>query len=206
MTPARSSRPAAETADLPVPPITDEGADSPGPARPSRRIALVAAVGAATVVLGAFGIWATVAAHDLRATAAAGNGALVDAGATASVTREVSSAVDTIFSYSYADTGRTRAAAQKLLTGAAIRQYDQLFALVEKQAPSEKLVVTTRVTSIGVEVLSQGRARLLVFANQQDTVTGTGRSSYGGAMFAVTAVRQGGGWKIANIDTFSGSS
>jgi Mce-associated membrane protein len=159
----------------------------------------------ATVVLGVLGAWAAVDAHDLRATASAANAALVDGTATRTVTRDVTSAVNTIFSYSYTDTGRTRAAAQNLLTGPAIRQYDELFRLVEQEAPKEKLVVTTRVTNIGVEVLSQGRARLLVFANQQDTVTGTGKSSYGGAMFAVTAVSRGGSWKIENIDTFTGT-
>ncbi len=204
MTPAQSPQPTAESADLPVPPMADVPAGDRGAARPRRRVVLVAVLGAATVVLGAFGIWATVTAHDLRAAAASSNGALVDASATTAVTRQVSGAVDTIFSYSYADTGRTRAAAQKLLTGSAIRQYDQLFALVERQAPKEKLVVTTRVTNVGVELLSQGRARLLVFANQQDTVSGTGKASYGGAMFAVTAVRQGGSWKIEDIDTFTG--
>jgi Mce-associated membrane protein len=175
------------------------------PAQRRWRRALPAVLAAATVVLGAFGGWAAVAANGLHDDAATANEAIVDAGASAAVTRQVTSAVDTIFSYSYADTGRTRAAAQGLLTGPAIRQYDQLFALVERDAPAEKLVVTTRVTNVGVELLTGGRARLLVFANQQDTRSGTGKSSYGGAMFAVTVVRQGSRWKIENIDTFTGS-
>ena len=99
----------------------------------------------------------------------------------------------------------TRAAAQELLAGHAIRQYNQLFALVQRQAPKEKLVVTTRVSNVGVELLTGGRARLLVFANQQDTRAGTGQASYGGAMFAVTAVSEHGSWKIENIGTFTGS-
>lgn len=206
MSPSGSSQPAAESEDLVVPPMTgaDNEAESPVAQR-NRRRALPAVLGAATVVIGAFGGWAAVAANGLHDTAAAANDALTDAGATRTVTRQVTSAVNTIFSYSYADTGRTRAAAQGLLTGPAIRQYDQLFALVERDAPAEKLVVTTRVTNIGVELLAGGRARLLVFANQQDTKTGTKQTSYGGAMFAVTAVRQGSRWKIENIDTFTGS-
>jgi Mce-associated membrane protein len=169
---------------------------------------LVVAVllGAATVGIGSFGIWALVAGHGLRTAAADANGALVDRASTAAVNRQVTNAVETIFSYSYADTARTRASAQRLLTGAAIRQYDQLFALVERQAPKQKLVVRTRVTRIGVELLTSGRARLLVFANQQDTRAGTGQTSYGGAMFAVTAVDQHGTWKIENINTFTGGA
>ncbi len=236
---SRSSKSAAESEDLVVPPVAEDDAKTesleadldlnadldldddldldadddldadapdPAPGQPRWRRALPAVLGAATVILGAFGGWAAVAASDLHGSATAANEAIVDASATQGVIRQVSSAVDTIFSYSYADTGRTRTAAQGLLTGPAIRQYDQLFALVESDAPKEKLVVTTKVTNIGVELLTGGRARLLVFANQQDTMTGTGKSSYGGALFAVTAVLQGGRWKIENIDTFTGSA
>ena len=164
-----------------------------------------AALGAVAVVLAGFGVWATLHASSLRSNAAAqANTALTDGPATAAVRREISAAVNTIFSYNYADTAATRRAAQRVLTGAAVRQYNTLFALVTKNAPTQKLVVTTKVTNSGVELLNGDRARLLVFANQQDTRAGTGQTSYAGAMFAVTALRQGGQWKIENIDTFGG--
>lgn len=162
------------------------------------------ALGLVTVLLGGFGVWADVRAHSLRTAAAGANVALADRRATATVERDITAAVNTIFSYSYADTGRTRAAAQAVLTGTAVRQYDQLFALVRREAPAQKLIVSTRVTNIGVELLTGSLARLLVFASQQDTRAGTSQSSYGGAMFAVTAVRHGGRWKITTIDTFTG--
>jgi Mce-associated membrane protein len=164
----------------------------------------VAILGAVTVVLGAFGVWATVAAHSAGATASGQNLALTDGPATKAVDRQIANAVNTVFSYNYADTAATRRAAQRLLTGPAVRQYDTMFALVERNAPAQKLIVTTRVTNSGVEVLNGSRARVLVFANQQDTRAGTGQTSYAGALFAVTAVRQGGRWKIENIDTFGG--
>ena len=202
-----SFRPIAEPESAAVPAMT-EGAVTESPAAdasppPRWRRVLPVAFGAATVVLGALGAWASVAAHDLRASAATANDALVDVSATRAVTRDVTSAVNTIFSYNYADTARTKAAAQRLLTGPAIRQYNQLFGLVQQEAPKEKLVVTTRVTSIGVELLAGGRSRLLVFANQQDSRAGTRQASYGGAMFAVTAVNEGGRWLIESIDTFT---
>jgi Mce-associated membrane protein len=193
----------------PVAPDEDASADpatTPAATHPRRRVAVVALLGAATVVLGSLGIWAIVAAHTLNAAAGAANAALVDSSATRKVETDITRAVNTIFSYSYADTERTRAAAQRLLTGQAIRQYDRLFAFVEQQAPRQKLVVTTKVTRIGVELLAGGRARVLVFANQQDARAGTGQASYGGAMFAVTAVNQHGRWKIENIDTFTAPS
>jgi Mce-associated membrane protein len=173
-------------------------------ARGRRAWRIVAALGAATVILGGFGVWATLHANSERSSAAAQNTALTDGPATAAVRRDIAAAVNTIFSYNYANTAATRRAAQGLLTGRAVRQYDSLFALVTKNAPAQKLVVTTRVTNTGVEMLDGNRARLLVFANQQDTRAGTGQTSYAGAMFAVTALHQGGRWKIENIDTFSG--
>ena len=177
-------------------------AEQPGEGR-RRSWRIAAALGAATVVLGGFGVWATVHASSERGSAAAQNTALTDGAATAAVRREIAAAVNTIFSYNYANTAATRRAAQGLLTGPAVRQYNTLFALVTKNAPAQKLVVTTRVTNTGVEMLNGDRARLLVFANQQDTRAGTSQTSYAGAMFAVTALREGGRWKIENIDTFS---
>jgi len=189
--PADDTRPADET----------KPAEEAQSGRRSWRIP--AALGAVTVVLAGFGVWATLHASSLRSDAAAqANTALTDRAATAAVRREISAAVNTIFSYNYADTEATRRAAQSVLTGPAVRQYNTLFALVTKNAPTQKLVVTTKVTNTGVELLNGNRARLLVFANQQDTRAGTGQTSYAGAMFAVTALRQGGRWKIENIDTF----
>lgn len=198
----------AEAADSPVSTdatagtaSTDATASPSGPHRPFVLLIL----GAVTVILGGFGVWATVHASSLRAQSAQQNTALTDPAATGAVRHQIDSAVQTIFSYSYANTGATRQAAQQLLAGPAIRQYNSLFALVQREAPAEKLVVTTTVTNSGVELLTGNRARVLIFANQQDTRAGTSQTTYGGAMFAVTAVRQAGRWKIENIDTFTGS-
>ena len=173
------------------------------PARGRHRPFVLLILGAVTVILGGFGIWATVHASSLRAQSAQQNTALIDPAATSAVRAQIDSAVQTIFSYSYANTGATREAAQQLLTGAAIQQYNSLFALVRQQAPAEKLVVTTTVTNSGVELLTGDQARVLIFVNQQDTRAGTSQTSYGGAMLAVTAVFQAGRWKIENIDTFT---
>jgi len=192
-----------EQAEIGKSQIVRSEAGQPGAGR-RRAWRAVAALGAATIVLGGFGVWATLQANSERSSAAAQNTALTDGPATAAVRREIAAAVNTIFSYNYANTAATRRAAQGLLTGPAVREYDTLFALVTKNAPAQKLVVTTKVTNTGVEMLNGDRARLLVFANQQDTRAGTGQTSYAGAMFAVTALRQGSRWKIENIDTFSG--
>jgi Mce-associated membrane protein len=192
--------PAAE-APAAGPEAAAEAPAAEAPARRSLRVPVLLAV--ATVLLGGFGTWATVRAHDVRSSAATQNVALTSP-ETGAVKRQVDAAVNTIFSYRYNDTAATRRAAQDLLTGPAIRQYNRLFSLVQRQAPAEKLVVTTTVTSSGVEFLTGDRARVLVFANQQDSRAGTSQTSYAGTMFAVTAVLSAGRWKIENIDTFTG--
>jgi Mce-associated membrane protein len=135
--------------------------------------------------------------------AGTGNAAVVDHAATAQVNQRIDNAVDTIFSYNYADTARTANAAKDLLTGPASAQYATLFKVVRQQAPKEKLVLTTTVTNSGVEMLNGDTARLLIFANQKDTGATKASTTEAGAMFAVTAVKQNGQWKIYNINTFS---
>lgn len=176
-----------------------ERASSPGRSGGLRRPVTLLA-GAA--VLAGFAGWAGVQAHDLRAARPPANIAITDRAATSQVIRRISAAIGTVFSYSYADPATTRQAAQHLLTGPAIRQYDRLFTLVEQRAPAERLVLVTRVTNIGVELLTGDRARLLIFVAQQDRA-GTGKAVYSGSMLAVTAIRGHGQWLIEDIQTFS---
>jgi Mce-associated membrane protein len=190
-----------ETAE---PVATDPATTEPPPDR-GRRWAAVLLTGAACVLFG-LALAAELQAHSLRSDQGSQNTALTDAAATSQVRRQVTSAIDTVFSYNYADTAATRAAAQRLLTGPAVREYDSLFKLVQQDAPAQHLVLTTKVTNSGVELLVGDRARVLIFANQRDTRMTTHQTSYAGAMFAVTALRQGGRWKIENIDTFTGGS
>jgi Mce-associated membrane protein len=171
----------------------------------SRRVNIPLVLAVASVLLVGFAAWSGIQAHRLRSQQAAQNVALTDAAATRSLTRQITGAIDTVFSYNYADTATTRRAAQELLTGQAIRQYDNLFRLVQREAPAQRLVLTTTVTDSGVELLVGSRARVLVFADQRDTRAATRQTSYAGAMFAVDAVRQGGRWKIDDIDTFTAS-
>ena len=203
MTAEEAAKPPAGAEERPgEAPAADEAA-GPAAGTGRRSLRVPALLAAATVLLGGFGIWATLRAHDLRSSASSQNVAMTGP-ETSAIKRQVDAAVNTIFSYRYNDTAATRHAAQNLLTGPAIRQYDRLFSLVQQQAPAEKLVVTTTVTNSGVEFLTGDRARVLVFANQQDSRAGTSQTSYAGTMFAVTAVRSGGRWKIENIDTFTG--
>jgi Mce-associated membrane protein len=176
-------------------------------AQPSLRRPLTQALalGLCALVLSGLAAWFAQQANEVRA-AAGTNVALTDNAATSEANGQVAQAVNTLFSYNYNDLDKTQQAARSLLTGKAVCQYDQLFAVVRQHAPQQRLVVTVTVTNSGVEMLTGNRARVLVFATQSDTSTTTKQTSTAGAMFAVNAVRQDASWKVENIDTFNGEA
>ncbi|WP_329236274.1 hypothetical protein OG417_31585 [Actinoallomurus sp. NBC_01490] len=186
---------------------TPEDDKAPKPAR-ERRVRhrvrrLPVALGVLTVLLGGLAVWFAEEANAVRDRAGAHNVALTDPGRTSEVTGQVTDAVNTLFSYDYTDAGRTQQAENGLLTGKAVGQYDTMIAQVRAQAPAQKLVLTTTVTDSAVEMLEGDRARLLVFADQRNTRTSGKQTTYAAAMLAVDAVRQGGRWKISNLDTLN---
>ena len=164
---------------------------------------LPACLGAVAVILGGLAIWFGFEASSVTSSVNTANIAMTDTAATRQVNEQIASAVNTVFSYNYADTARTSQAAANLLTGKAKGEYNTLFKLVQQDAPKEKLVLSTTVTNSGVEMLSGNNALLLIFADQRDTGGSANQTTDAGAMFAVNAVRQDGTWKISNINTFS---
>ncbi|MEU5877716.1 hypothetical protein [Spirillospora sp. NPDC047279] len=172
----------------------------PGSGR-NRLLALLAVL---TIAFGGIAAWSADHASGLNGSAAAENTALSDNARTSEVRGQVTNAVNTVFSYNYADVAKTEKAAQELLTGKAVQQYNQLFSLVRQQAPTQKQVLTTTVTETAVKSLASDRARLLVFADQRNTRTDKGQTSYSAAVFAVDALYANGKWRIDDIDTLTG--
>lgn len=168
-----------------------------------RQVPLPARLGTLTVLLGAFAIVATAQVSALRGAPAAQNTALTDSVTTRQITSQVSSTVETIFSYSYTDIARTRLAAHRVLAGAAIRQYASAIRTVAVAAIPDKLVVTTAVTFAGVEYSRGDRAHVLLFVNLSDTSGVTGHTTSEPGMLAVDVVLRGRMWKITNIRTFT---
>lgn len=164
------------------------------------RVPVVLAV--LTVLLGCTAAWSARQAHALKSGPAADNAALADNARTSALKGEVHDIVNTVYSYNYTDVAKTERAAKTLLTGKAIQQYDQMIAMVRKQAPQQKLILTTTVTESGVRMLDGDRARLLIFADQRSTRTDTDQTAYSAAMFSVGAVHRNDRWQIENIDTF----
>ncbi|MCA1191105.1 hypothetical protein [Saccharopolyspora sp. 6V] len=188
--PADPSGAAEPGADQP----TDEhgGAD----AERSRNTGLVAALLAVTVVLAGLATWFGVEAYG----AFYGNRALADQAGTSEVNGQITDGVEKIFSYDFADTGKTERAAKDLLVGRAVGEYEQLFTTVKQQAPIQKLVVTTTVKASSVTRLEGDRAEVLLFVDQNATRTDIGgEPSVGPAQVVISAERHGDQWKIANI-------
>jgi Mce-associated membrane protein len=157
-----------------------------------------AVVAGAAVLSTALALWAGADAYQLRTDGPAANHALTDVAGNEAVIGAVTEAVETVFSYEYRDTARTREAARELLVGAAVEQYDALFAQVEQRAPERRTVLSTAVRSAGVVELRADRAIVLVFVDQQ-TVQGDGTHTSGASQLSITAVRSGDAWKIEDI-------
>jgi Mce-associated membrane protein len=156
------------------------------------------ALGFVAVVLGGLAAWFGVEAHSVTSSPTARNAALTDTAADAAVRSQITSAVNALFSYNYAKPGPTTQAASRLLTGAGTSQYSSVFGQVIQEGASEKLIITTAVTKVGVESLTGDQAHLLVFANTDQRVSG-GQPQSGTAILAVNAVLQGGTWKIDGV-------
>ncbi|HEY7597875.1 MAG TPA: hypothetical protein VH969_32345 [Actinophytocola sp.] len=161
---------------------------------------LVVVLVAVAVVLTGVGGWFLVRADALRDAPAASNAALVDTGRTAEVSAAVTTALNRIFSYSYDRTDVTERAADDVLRGAARDTYDKLFAQVRELAPSQKLVLTTRVVDAAVQDLGTDSARLLVFLDQSATRADKDASSAAAAQLSVTARLERGRWVITGME------
>lgn len=212
-TPKARPEQAAVTAELPrlndagepwAAPDADDFADGAAGGRERHSLRLPVTLGVVAVVLGGLAAWFGVNAA--QAGGGGSNVALTDSATTSEVSGQITSAVNTIFSFNYTDLGKTQRAVQQLLTGNALCQYNELYKLVQQQAPSQKLVLTTSVQDRGVEMLQGDTARVLLLVEQRDTRTTTNQTSDSQSMIAVNAVKQSGAWKISAIDTFNGNN
>jgi Mce-associated membrane protein len=187
----------------------DKVADSATPTRPvgaaavratSKRPLTTASVFVAlTAVCIVLAVWFALENYQLRDEGPAANQALVDPGTTSDVSGQITTDIQNIFSYNFANTGKTDNAAKNVLEGPAVQQYQQLFATVQKLAPQEKLILTTTVRSSAVTMLQGDRAEVLLFVDQNAVRTDNGQNNVGPAQITVTTVRQGSQWKITQI-------
>ncbi len=155
-------------------------------------LALACAV-VATVLLASAGQAAT--------TAPDTNTAVVDRTRSAQVIGQVDTDLEHVLTFDYRNPDATRTAAHQALVGQALQQYDVLFTALQSKASSQKLVLTAKVVSAGVTILDGTRAQLLVFLDQTSTRTSDGATSTSAAQIRITAVEQGGVWRISKLET-----
>ncbi|HEV7979408.1 hypothetical protein [Amycolatopsis sp.] len=136
-------------------------------------------------------------------SAATSNTALLDVAKTAQVKDQVSQAAETLFSYDFNDIAKTENAAKDLLVGDEVRgKYDKLMGEVKRLAPTQKMIVTSKVTRSGVILLNGDLAKVMVFIDQSSTRADTKQTSAGSAQLHLNAELQDGKWKITDMDTY----
>lgn len=165
-----------------------------------RRRIVVAVLAVMLVVAAGCAVWFAMEARALREGGSGGNLALADVEATRDVTAAVSANLKAVFSYDYTNLERTRRAVDLALTGELAAEYREKFTAASEQARRNKLVRVSIVRSIGVRHLSEDRATLLVFLDQQE-LRPSGRPKSTTATLDVTALRMDRSWRISAINT-----
>lgn len=148
------------------------------------------------LIVGMLGWWMAV---DARTDSATQNHAVVDKTASEKVKTEVSVALTQVLTYDYNDPKATEAAAEKVLSGDARKEYDTLFASLQERAPGQKLVLTAQVTAAGVKELHGDSAKLLVFLDQSSQRASDKEASVSAAQLSITAKQSNGKWKITQL-------
>lgn len=156
-------------------------------------IAILAAI---LLIIGLLGWWKAI---ETSSGSAAGNHAVVNVKATDEVRTEVSAALTKVLSYDYSEPATTQRVADQVLEGKARKEYQTLFASLQKRAPGQKLVLTATVTAAGVKQLSGDNAKLLVFLDQSSRRAKDKEASVSAAQIAVIAKKTGGTWKVTSL-------
>ncbi|MCU1663873.1 MAG: hypothetical protein JWR58_3938 [Pseudonocardia sp.] len=191
-------------ADAPAAVAPEPSAD-PAPDDRSRRSLLVPLLAAALVVLTGLAVFFGIADARLRGTPAAANTALVDVGATAAVSGQLTDALQTIYSYDFARLDENERAARAVITPEFADQFNRLFTQVRDLAPQQQAVVTATVTLSAVKEINGDRAVLVAFMDQQATraAASDGKPTQLAAAgrLTVTGQKVDGHWKIAAVES-----
>ena len=134
-----------------------------------------------------------------RSKGAPDNDAVIDRTRTTQVIGQVSTALNSVLSYSYSDPDTNAAAAKKWLAGDAVGQYKVLFTQLQQRAPGQKLTFVAKVVTAGVTKLAGDSAQLLVFLDQKSTRASDGQSTVAAAQVQISASLQGGTWRITEL-------
>lgn len=137
--------------------------------------------------------------ESLQAESGGSNQALVDNARTSEVVGQVTTAIQTVLSYNFAEPQKNEEAARAVLTGKATQDYDTIMTGLRKSGPEQKLVYSTIVRSAAVRVLEGDRAMVLVFADQHSERASDGYRGDTALQVVVNAQQVDGKWKITEI-------
>jgi Mce-associated membrane protein len=127
------------------------------------------------------------------------NRAVVDRQDTFEVIGQVDTALQHVLSYNYADPGATQTAAKQVLVGDAAHQFQVLFDALQQKANGQQLTLSAKVVQSGVYSLTATKAELLVFLDQTSVRKSDGTTATSPAQIQVSAVKQGGVWRINEL-------
>lgn len=164
-----------------------------------------AMLAAALVVLLGLAVFFGAADSRLRNSPSAENTALVDVGATAEAAGQLSDALETVYSYDHTRLDENERAAREVITPEFGAQFDQLFAQVRELAPQRQAVVTATVTVSAIQSITDDRAVLVAFMDQQAMTGGAPGAApqqlAAAGRLTVTGERVDGQWKIAAVES-----
>ncbi|WIY07291.1 hypothetical protein QRX60_08070 [Amycolatopsis mongoliensis] len=185
---------AAASAEKPAPAAAGSSSHKP--------YVLASALVLVALLLGGLAFWFK--SEEVQVSSATSNTALLDVAKTAQVKDAVSKAAEALFSYDFNNIKKTEDAANDLLANDDVKnKYNSLMGEVKRLAPTQKMVVTCKVTRAAVIMLNGDLAKVMVFVDQTSTRTDTKKTTAGTAQLHLNAQLQGDKWKITDMDTYN---
>lgn len=121
--------------------------------------------------------------------------------ATASAQTAAERAVVPVLSYDYRQLQQTHDAAVAELTDEFRPKYEQLFTVIEENAPTTKTVVTVTVVASAVVQTGEDRAEILLFVNRPTTNKATKEPIVYRDQVTLTMERDGDAWLVDEMKT-----
>lgn len=173
----------------------------PLPQAPATRRGTAALLAVTILLVAAAGFFAASWGR-MQFSGATSNTALVDVGATATVSEQVNEAVTKVYSFDFARLDQAESDARGVITGPFTAQFDQIFGNVRQLAPQQQAVVTATIPKSAVSSIEGDHATVYVFVNQVVRRVDDGGKPQEGtaaARLRVDADYVDGRWKVSGM-------
>ncbi|GAA5146737.1 hypothetical protein GCM10023321_06630 [Pseudonocardia eucalypti] len=129
------------------------------------------------------------------------NVAYLDPVATSEVKRQITRAVEAIYSYDYTRLDQSEQLALAFITGSYSEEFKGKFQPVRLHGVPQKAALVSKVVEIGVKSVSAQNAELLVMVNQVGRSAASPQPLKATMRLSVTAQRADGQWKVSGVKT-----